>query len=147
MAPPTMVPDKTTLTRWKAEGLTQAQMVTRHELETGIKVSRSAMANAMIRYGLSGSHPRYHNTLPWKVSEIHLSHYAARMLRLLGRRQAGGELNPLEASRLTSWLEGLERESIIVGYDPDSVDGFLYIEKTLKDNGGFAPIRRRRVYS
>ena len=34
-----------------------------------------------------------------------------------------------------------------VGYDPNTVDGFLCIDKTLKDNDGFAPIRRRRVYS
>ncbi len=147
MAPPTLVPSKDVLTRWQREGLTQVQMVERHERETGVRVTRAAIASAMVRYGLSEEKPRYSETLPWKVKTDHLTEYPARMLRLLGRRQIGGELNASEDQRLDSWLAMLKRERAVVGYDPDSAEGFHYIDAALKDHRGKAPIRKARIYT
>jgi len=146
MAPPVLVPDKTTLRRWKREGLTQQEMVDRHFAETGIQVSRASIAAAMVRYGLAGTKPRYYGTIPWHVKGEHLTHYAVRMLRLLGRRKAGGDLNNLEALRLDSWLEMLDREHAVVGYDPDSEDGFYYIDAKYRDSKD-APIRTKRIHA
>ena len=41
----------------------------------------------------------------------------------------------------------LKREKAVVGYDPDSVDGFHYIDSMLKDHRGPVPIRKRRIYT
>jgi hypothetical protein len=148
MAPPTLVPDKTTLERWQREGLTHAEMVARHEQETGIRVSRASISGAMVRYGLAENKPRYRNSLPWRVRDEHGTHYAARMLRLYGRKQqTPDKLNIDESQRLRSWLDMLDREQAIVGYDPDSDEGFYYIDQALKDNDDPAPIRRRRIYT
>jgi len=141
MAPPTLVPSRTILSRWQRQGLTQGQMAAQHEADTGIRVTRAAIAGAMVRYGLAGDKPRYYNTIPWRVEGRHLTAYQARMLRLLGRRLDGRELNIGEAQRLDSWLATLERED-----DPDTKDGFLYIDSSLGD-GGDIPIRTKRVHS
>lgn len=141
MSPPTLVPNKTILRRWKREGLTQRQMVERHELETGILVSRATIAAAMVRYGLAEEKPRYNNTLPWRVHGEHISEYPARMLRLLGRRINGGSLNVAEVNRLDSWIAMLRRENAVVGYDPDSAQGFHYVEAEGDEVGSVIPIR------
>jgi len=102
----------------------------------------------MVRYGLAENKPRYRNSLPWRVRDEHGTHYAARMLRLYGRKQqTPDKLNIDESQRLRSWLDMLDREQAIVGYDPDSDEGFYYIDQALKDNDDPAPIRRRRIYT
>ena len=146
MAPPTLVPDKSTLERWQREGLTHAEMVARHEEETGIKVSRASISGAFVRYGLAENKPRYRDSLPWRVRDEHGTHYSARMLRLFGRNEQTPEkLNRDESQRLRSWLDMLDREDAIVGYDPDSSEGFYFIDKQWKDHDGPAPIRRKGI--
>lgn len=143
MAPPTLVPNKTTLRRWK-KGLTQSEMVARHEKETGIKVSRPAIAAAMVRYGLSEERPRHMDTLPWAVKMEHLGAYPARMLRLLGRRRSGMSLKPENERRLDSWLAHMKAEKVVVAYDPDDPDGFHYIDAKYGDVKGI-PIRKKEI--
>jgi hypothetical protein len=85
--------------------------------------------------------------IPWKVKTEHLSEYPARMLRLLARRMEGGALSPSDGKKLDSWLAMLKRERAIVGYDPESVEGFHYIDVMLKDHRGKEPIRRKRIFT
>lgn len=68
------------------------------------------------------------------------------MLRLLGKRLGGGELTQDESDRLNGWLSMLENEQAVVGYDPDTDEGFFYIDVKHKDHNGPEPIRRRRLY-
>jgi len=143
MGRPMLVPSKSTLERWQREGLTHQLMVERHERESGIRVTRIAISVAFVRYGLADTNPRYSEQLPWRVHTAHATHYAARMLRLLGRREHDPQnMNANERARLQSWLAFLERESVIVGYAPRSVEGFHYIPSFHKDHAGASPIRR-----
>ena len=145
MAPPTLVPDKNTLIRWTEEGLTHQAMADRVYQETGTRVTRTAISAAMVRYGLAKNGNRYRQTLPWKVKVLHARAYPARMLRLLGRRFEGQELNEQENQALDRWLAQLAESRSIVAYDPDSDAGFVYIDKRHKDNRGKAPIRRQTI--
>lgn len=145
MAPPTLVPDKNTLIRWSNEGLTHADMAERVYLETGNRVTRTAISAAMVRYGLSKNGNRYRDTIPWRVKVLHAKAYPVRMLRLLGRRLEDGELNEQENQALDRWLEQLAEARSIVAYDPDSDAGFFYIDKKHKDNRGVAPIRKKTI--
>lgn len=144
MPAPQLVPDKTTLQAWIREGLTHKQMAQRVFETTGHKIGRTAISNAMIRYGLATERPRYTETLPWKVKTGYATHYAARMLRLLGRRDNGGTLNELEDQRLDAWLEMLRKERAVVAYDAET--GFHYVDKGLKDHRTSAPIRRKEIH-
>ena len=145
MAPPTLVPDRTTLSRWQGEGLTHQQMAERHYEETGILVTRTAISAAMVRYGLAEDGVRYKDMIPWRVKVIHAKAYPVRMLRLLGRRNSGGELNELEEQALERWLQKMAEDRTIVAYDEDSDAGFFYIDKRHKDHRGAAPIRKKQI--
>jgi hypothetical protein len=58
----------------------------------------------------------------------HSKHYAARMLRLLGRRDAGERLSEHDGQRLEAWLDKLRTERCVVAYAPDTEEGFFYVE-------------------
>ena len=145
MAAPRKVPDKTTLARWKRQGLSQQEMADKVFEETGEHISRATIAGAMVRYGLSEEKPRYNDVLPWRVRMEHISAYPARMLRLLGKRNNGVELNPQEERKLNSWIRKMQAENAVVAYDPDSAQGFFYVERDEHDDpDGF--VRKERVY-
>ena len=131
-------PDKTTLRRWLVEGLTQQQAADRWTEETEQPCSRTAVAMAIARYGLTSTYskPRYTETLPWRVKTEHLKHYDARMLRLLGRRSAGGRLGEVEHKELASWLRRLEELGAVVAYYPALPDGFRWVPREIGDGGG-----------
>jgi hypothetical protein len=141
-----VIPGKQQLEAWLDEGLTQGQMVQRVYEQTGVTVTRSGIAAAMMREGLGVRDvPRYHDEVPWRVRPEHLRAYPVRMLRLLGRRNQGGSLKPSEIERLDAWLARLADEGLVVAYDPDSPSGFLYVDREDGDPSE-VPIRRRRVW-
>lgn len=146
MAPPTLVPNKTTLQRWSKEGLTHQQMADRVYEESGERITRTAISAAMQRYGLSKPGHRYTDTIPWRCKVGHAKAYQLRMLRLLGRRREGGKINKKESGQLDSWLATLEEENAIVAYDPEDDRGFFYIDAEYKDHDEDIPIRRRVIH-
>lgn len=144
-----ILPDKQTLQHWiEDEGLTHQQCADRVYEQTGERVGRSAISVAAHRYGISKPGVRYKDYTPWKVSMYHITAYPLRMLRLMGRRADKGPdaLSDREREMLDSWLEMLERENAIVGYDPDDDQGVHYIDAKHKDHEGPAPIRRKLLH-
>lgn len=125
------VPGKGELKKYLNQGLTQAQIVDAWEKESGERVSRSSIAMAMARYGLKSARPRpdYGQLLPWTVAEEHRYHIDARMLRLEGRRRAGGKLSEDEARWLENWKAELERRDAVVYYERDTEEGFFWIPR------------------
>lgn len=145
MAPKTRTPDKNTLERWRDAGYTQAQMVEMTEKEFGNRVSRSAIAAAMVRYGLSEPVPRHDDFVPWPINPIHAVAQPLKCLRFMGRRHSGRSLNQRETDMLDSWLSQLAERNLIVAYDFDDSLGFYYISAEHKDHDGPAPIRKRQL--
>lgn len=146
MAPPQLVPDKNTLQHWIDEGLTHQQMADRvFELE-GHRVTRNAISNAMMRYGLSKEGPRYKEEIPWRVKVPHAKAFQLRMLRLLGRRRLGRKLNSTESMQLHQWLGQLSQEGAVVAYDPESDLGLVYISEKWKDHDGESPVRIKEIH-
>lgn len=96
--------------------------------ETGYPVGRSTVSAALHRAGAASPAKRYPNEIPWTVREEHQTHYAARMLRLLGRRRKGIANSAESDARLDAWLRQLEQNNAVVTYVPDTADGFFYIE-------------------
>lgn len=143
MAPPTLVPDKTTLRRHiEDEGLTHAQIASMYGL------ARSSISAAAAKYGLAGSMTRHDDTVPWKVKIVHAREYPVRMLRLLGRRRKGMDLTESETKLLDAFLAKLDKEKAIVAYDPDSLDGFLFVDRKYHDHKDKdIPVRRKIVHT
>jgi hypothetical protein len=141
MAPPTKAPDRNTLERWRDEGYTQAEMVELTREQFGVELTRSAIANAMSRYGLSADGNRYADEVPWRVNAIHATAHPLKMLRLVGRQRAGNSMSAREAEQLESWLRSVKGQNLIVGYDPDDALGFYYIDLKYKDHDEDIPMR------
>jgi len=146
MAPPKYTPDKTTMARWLDEGLTHQQIADRVYEQTGVQVTRSAVSVACMSYGLTVPKNRYKDTVPWRVRVEHGKAYPVRMLRLLGRRRKGKDLDPVQKGQLDAWLRHLSEEQVIVAYDPDSDLGLFYIDAKWKDHDGDAPIRVQEIH-
>ena len=123
-------------------GWTHQEIADEAYRRTGKKVTRGAITMAVRRAGLSDREvPRYHETIPWRVEARHAKHNAARNLRLLGRRLRGDELTEPYAQRLDSWLRRLEAENLVVGYWPDTEEGFFYVDPRPGDGENGIPIR------
>lgn len=149
MAPPKYTPDKTTFQQWLAETPppTHQQMADRVFEQTGHRVSRAAITLALMTYGLTKTRPRYKDYLPWRVRTDHIKAYPARMLRLMGRRDAGGELTDKEQALLEAWLLTLANEDLIVAYDGEDETGFHYVDSRFKDHDDPGlPIRKKQIH-
>lgn len=145
MAAPRLLPPTSELAKLIEAGLTHQQIADRIHATTGVVVARSTVSVALSKAGLARDGMRYRDELPWRVKAEHLTQYPARMLRLLGRRRAGGQLTEDEADRLDAWLEGLAEKGLVVAYAPDA-DGFLYVEADeIHDGKNGVPIRRRII--
>lgn len=147
MPAPKILPPISELTKLVEQGLTHQEIVDHLRATQGIWVSRSTVSVALSRAGLTQSARRYRSEIPWKVRGEHLTQYPARMLRLLGRRNAGHELTGDEASRLDSWVESLAERGFVVAYAPDG-PGFIYVDADeVGDGAGGLPIRKRVIQS
>lgn len=129
-------PDKTWLRLHAQAGMTQVQMVDAWERESGVRVSRSAIAMAMHRHGVQAAkpRPRYEDMLPWHVLDVHKYNSQARLLRLEGRRREGNKLNKKELQWLTTWRRELEAHNAVVMYDPDTEEGFHWVTRIESDD-------------
>lgn len=121
-------------------GLTHQEIADSVSRETGYHVSRSAVSAALHRANQSNRAKKYVDEIPWTVREEHQTHYAARMLRLLGRRRAGTTNSQESDKRLDSWLAGLTEAGAVVVYVPDTPEGFHYTWGKPDENG--IPIMR-----
>lgn len=129
------VPDKNKLAGYLDRKMTQAQIVAAWEDESGMRVSRSAIAMAIERYGLKSANPRptYHDMLPWRIATEHQMHHDARMLRLESQRRAGKELDERDARHLNAWLEQLADSNAVVHYERDTEEGFFWVSRNEVD--------------
>lgn len=131
-----LVPDKTKLKSYLNKGMTQKQIVEQWEADSGIRVSRSAIAMAINRYGLESAKPRarYEDMLPWRVIEEHRMATEARLLRMEARRRRGLPLDQEQLTWLTHWREELDKANAVVTYDPNTVEGFFWVHREPTDD-------------
>lgn len=134
MAMPRLAPTPAELKKYLDLGMTHAEIA---EM-TGL--SRGTISSAIQRAGLSLEKMRYKDEIPWRVAETHAQHYAARMLRILGRKRQGLKLTPAQDLALDSWLRKLRDMHAVVTYERDSEDGFYYVDGDFTPDG--LPIKR-----
>lgn len=146
MSRPRIVPDVGTLVHWvEDEGLTHEQIADRIFETTGQRPARTTVSVALSRAGKSEPRRRFKEEIPWRLKGADIKAYPVRMLRLLGHRRAGDELNSDENKRLDSWLATLEREGAVVAWDPDSTPSVFYVDREPGDLTEI-PIRVQRVW-
>lgn len=132
----TIVPDKTQMRSYLKAGLSQKQIVEQYEKDTGIKVSRSAIAMAISRYGLKSSRPRerYMDMIPWDVAMEHQHLPEVRLLRFEARRRRGLDVSDTDMTWLNNWLIELDDKNAVVTYDARTDQGFWLVPRTEDDD-------------
>lgn len=103
-----------------AKDKTHAQIAAELSAKSGETITRSAVSSALSRAGLSEKKERYSNTVPWNVAGEHDDDWHLRMLRALGRRQAGRELDERTSAKLDHWLAEREKTGTRVTYSRKS---------------------------
>lgn len=126
--PAKILPSRDELKKMLDRGMTHKEIAEAVSRETGHPVRRSTVSAAIHRAGLSGQSKKYDEEIPWVVRQEHLTHYAARMLRLLGRRRAGVQNSDEMDARLDSWLQQLRENHAVVAYLPETEQGFFYVD-------------------
>jgi len=145
MARPRVLPPIGELIKMSEAGHSHSEIAGILSEKLGVPVARSTISAAFHRAGVSANAHRYSQELPWRVKSEHLSQYPARMLRLLGRKRAGLELGPGDEKRLERWMGLLEREREVVGYDPNTIEGFWYVPRRGSEGRDGIPIRRKTI--
>src|SRR5687768_6614608 len=105
--PARILPPTSELKAMVSQGLTHEEIARVLSRETGYSISRSTVSAALHRANETEKAKKYNEEIPWRVKEEHQTHYAARMLRLLGRRRAGVQNSEESDKRLDSWLRQL----------------------------------------
>lgn len=126
--PARILPPTSRLRQMVAAGMTHKQIAEVLSRETGYPISRSSVSAALHRAGETSAAKKYPEELPWTIHDAHQTHYAARMLRLLGRRRKGIQNSAEADARLDSWLTQLRQAGAVVTYAPDTDEGFFYIK-------------------
>jgi hypothetical protein len=96
--------------------------------ERGIHLRPSAISMAKRRYGLD-VREAHGDLLPWTVHEDHRGLYAAKMLRLEGRRRRGDKLSEDQLRYLSNWKRKLEDDGTVVHYEYDTEEGWFYVPR------------------
>ena len=124
------VPPRDILASMLVDGMTQKAIAAEWGRVTDTYVSRSAVAMAIKREGLTSAHPRprYDDVISWRVRQEHRNDWNVRMLRLYGQKRRGQELDAESARWLQGWLErDLRGGEYVVSYDP--VRGFRVVPR------------------
>lgn len=130
-----LLPDIQRLEELRSRGLNYQEIADWIEKHQGVRVSRMSIASAFSRAGRSTPRPRYEKHLPFKVKAEHGQHYAAKMLRLMGRRDSGLPLTAEQEKRLDSWLNQLHATHSVVAYAPETEEGFHYVDGDFNGDG------------
>jgi hypothetical protein len=88
-----------------------------------IEVTPEAIGMWKRRRGYPATTLRYDDLLPWVVHESHAKLYAATMLRMEARRRRGLPLTERNQKLLSSWLQKLKEQNVVVWYEENDPTG------------------------
>lgn len=115
--------------QWFKEKRSYQWMIEKYREKYGIETVPSMWGNFRRRKGLDRRTERDDKLIPWHLKDEHRWQFPAQMLRAEGRKRVGKELTPDIARRLEGFLRRLEREGLVVHYDPDTKEGFFYVPR------------------
>jgi hypothetical protein len=129
----TKIQDEQEIIRWFREGRTYRWMSEQYLVKYNIEAVPSMFSNFRRRRGLDRRINRDDALIPWQVLPEHRWRYPLQMLRAVARDRAGFELRQVDRERLPAWLRFLETNRVVVHYDPESEEGFIYVPREPTD--------------
>ena len=131
--PASKIVNESEVIRWIEEGRPYQWMVDEYLRKYQISTVPTMFANIRQRSGLTRRLIRDDNLIPWLVKAEHRSAYPLAMLRVEARRRAGKPLRATDQARLRSFKAMLERDDVVVHYDPESEQGFRFVPRRPSD--------------
>lgn len=125
----TKIQDEQEVIRWFEEGRTYAEMVDLYRDKYNIETVPSLWGNFRRRKGLPRRIARNDELIPWEVRREHRWDYPIMMLRYEARRREGFELTDESRELVDGWLRGMERDGTVLHYEPDTEQGWFYVER------------------
>lgn len=119
------LPDVQVLKKMRDGGMSLRDIADWVEAETGEVVTPGGVSAALSRAGHALPQVRYADLIPWRVRMGHQKHLYARMLRLEGRRRAGGSLSPTQLRSLDAFLADLADSGGVINYLPEREPGWF----------------------
>lgn len=125
--------DEQEVIRWFEEGRTYQWMTEQYQTKYNIETVPSMWSNFRRRRGLDRRINRDDDLIPWHVLPKHRWRYPVQMLRAEARRRAGFELRQVDEDRLPAWIAFLDENKVVVHYDPELDEGFVYVPRERRD--------------
>src|ERR1044072_9084150 len=91
-------------------------------------------SNFRHRRGLDRRITRDDELISWAVKGEHRHRYPVTMLRAEARRRSGQPISEDAVKRLISWKEMLKSKDLVVHYDPNAAEGFIYVKRKPDDD-------------
>lgn len=127
-------PSDRELERYLERGFTHRQIADDWRRRSNFDVKPKSISAAISRAGLASERPRHARTLPWKVADRpgfrHARRREAQLLRALGRRLNGEQLEHRLDRKLDVWLDELRKLDSVVVYAPWHPKGFLLAHRS-----------------
>lgn len=131
--PATKIVNEQEVIRWFEEGRTYQWMTDEYRRKYNIEMTLSSWGNFRRRRGLDRRITRDDDLIPWHVLPKHRWAYPVQMLRAEARRRAGHELRDVDAKQLPNFLNFLRDNRVVVHYDPELEEGFVYVPREARD--------------
>jgi hypothetical protein len=105
-------------------------------------VTEAAVWKALERAGYTDRKETYKDIVPWDIDPKHRSTAITQRFRSIMRQRRGQELNQTEEHLLTTWLQSMKDNNVVLDYHPDAppndasrLGGFFYTPRLPEDEG------------
>ncbi len=133
--------DQQEVLRWFREQRPYPYMIEQYRTKYNVETTTQMWSEFRSRHGLPKRQSQDNSLLPWRLEPHHRFDRTAVLLRFETRRRAGKELAENHARQLTEWLAKLEKDQLVVDYDPTAPKGEGF--KLVPREPGDADIVRR----
>jgi hypothetical protein len=132
MPPRSKIVNEDEVLRWFEEDRPYRWMVEQYLTKYHIETTERLWSSFRMRRGLKARYVQNDDLMPWGVRREHVHANLAFLLRTEARRRAGKDLRPAHLREVTSFVARLEREGLVVDYNPDH--GFYLVPRKPDDN-------------
>lgn len=122
------IPDRQEFVRLVRDKKMRNRDILAYYADRGIHMTPNTISMAKRRYGLNVREP-YGDLLPWVVHLDHRDLYAAKMLRLEGRRRRGEKVPAEKLRYLDNWKRKLQEDGTVVHYEYATEEGWFYVPR------------------
>lgn len=121
------IEDRQEFVRLVRSGMRNREIVD-YYAQRGIHLRPNTISMAKRRYGLD-VHEWHTDLIPWVINQDHQGLYAAKMLRLEGRRRRGEPLTDAQLRYLENWKKKMMEDGTVIHYEHDTDEGWFYVPR------------------